>query len=393
MSTQHDVLIVGGGNAGISLAAKLVRDGVGRVGVVDGQRVHRYRPMLNYAAGGQADMDRFERPMRSVIPDGVTWVPDHVAAVDPLEREVVTDTGLTLGYRQLVLCPGLSPWWGAIDGLREAYAEGWAVSAHVPEYVDAARFALARVRAGDRVVFCVPPEPASCGGTVLKAAFLACAAWEQAGILEGLDVHVVTPFARLLDRPTIDDALDDAVRRYGIHVHPGAEVSAVDHESREVVLSTGERIADVALAYVTPVSHAPEFIAEAGLGDGGSAGLAAVDPETMRHPHHPDVWALGDAAALQTRPSGGALRRQVKVLAQNIQAAESGGELQHYDGYTVIPVTVDRDELVLDEHVRDGSQDRSIPGLDITKPRRSLYVFDRYGQPRIYWHRLLKGKV
>ena len=198
------------------------------------------------------------------------------------------------------------------------------------------------------------------------------------------------PFASSLARSACTDA---AVARYGIHVHAGAEVNAVDHEAREVVLNTGERITDVAAAYITPVVRAPEFIAEAGLADDGEAGLAAADPATLRHPVHPHVWALGDAAALGTRPSGGALRRQVKILAQNIQAADAGKPLQKYDGYTVIPVMVSRDELVLDEHVRDGSEDRSIPGVDLTKPRKSTAAFDRLGQPRIYWHRLLKGKV
>ncbi|MDO4238800.1 FAD-dependent oxidoreductase [Micrococcus sp.] len=393
MTEQYDILIVGGGNAGISLAAKLARDGAGRIGVADGTQLHRYRPMLNYAAGGQADMAAFERPMRAVIPEGVEWIPDHVVAVDPEERTAVTFTGLSVGFRHLVLCPGLYPWWGAIDGLREAYGAGWAASAHVPEYVDSARKLLAGVTAGDRVVANVPAEPSSCGGTVLKALFLACAAWEKAGILGDVDVHLVTPYARILDRHTIDDALAEAAAAYGIHVHAGAEVNAVDHAAREVVLSTGERIDDVAAAYITPVVRAPEFITEAGLEDGGAAGLVAVDPETMRHRLYPHVWALGDAAALDTRPSGGALRRQVKVLAQNIQAADAGKPLQTYDGYTVIPVMVGRDELVLDEHVRDGSEDRSIPGVDVTKPRKSTAAFDRFGQPRIYWQRLLKGKV
>ena len=393
MTKQYDILIVGGGNAGISLAAKLQRDGAGRIAVADGTPLHRYRPMLNYAAGGQADMDRFERPMRSVVPEGVEWIPDYVVGVDVEERTVLTFTGLTVGFRHLVLCPGLTPWWGAIDGLREAYGAGWAASAHVPEYVDSARRLLAGVAAGDRVVANVPPEPSSCGGTVLKALFLACAAWERAGILEDVDVHLVTPYRRILDRHTIDDALAAAAAEYGIQVHTQAEVSAVDHEAREVVLSTGERIADVAAAYVTPVVRGPGFLTEAGLADGGGAGLVDVDPETMRHREHPSVWALGDAAALDTRPSGGALRRQVKVLAENIQAADAGKPLQKYDGYTVIPVMVSRDELVLDEHVRDGSEDRSIPGVDVTKPRKSTAAFDRFGQPRIYWHRLLKGKV
>jgi len=27
------------------------------------------------------------------------------------------------------------------------------------------------------------------------------------------------------------------------------------------------------------------------------------------------------------------------------------------------------------------------------RPRRSTFVFDRYLEPQIYWHRLLKGNV
>ena len=111
MTEQYDILIVGGGNAGVSLAAALRRKRQGRVAIADGQQLHRYRPMLNYAAGGQADMARFERPMRAVIPDGVEWIPDHVVAVDAEERTAVTSTGLTVGFRHLVLCPGLTPWW------------------------------------------------------------------------------------------------------------------------------------------------------------------------------------------------------------------------------------------------------------------------------------------
>lgn len=390
----HDVVIVGGGNAGVSLAAKLRRDGLERVALVDGQQVHRYRPMLNYAAAGQADMERFERPMRAVIPDGVTWVPEFAAAVDPDAGEVATESGLRVRGRHLVLCPGLTPRWEATPGLREAYAAGWAVSAHVPEYIGATSAALAGVGRGDHVVFSVPPEPASCGGTVLKAMFLMLDAWRRAGVLDDMHVRLVTPYAGLLDRPeTLEGALASAVGEYGVRVHRGAVVERVDASAGVVTLSTGERLAGVSLAYVTPEHQAPAFIREAGLDDGGAAGLADVDPLTMRHRRHPGVWALGDAAQLQTRPSGGALRRQVKILSQNIAAADAGRPLQEYDGYTVIPVAVSRDELVLDEHVRGGAESRSIPGVDMTKPRRATYAFDRYGQPRIYWNRLLKGKV
>ena len=102
---QSEVLIVGGGNAGISLAAKLLRDGVSGVTVVAPQPLHRYKPLLNYVGGGEATMADLERPMADVVPDGCTWMRDAVAAVDADTSTVRTRLGRTLRYSTLVALP------------------------------------------------------------------------------------------------------------------------------------------------------------------------------------------------------------------------------------------------------------------------------------------------
>ena len=96
---QHEVLVVGGGNAGISLAARLLRDGVRDVTVVAPQPVHRYKPLLNYVSGGEATMADLERPMEDVVPDGCGWVRDGVEAVDPVAMTVRTRGGRVLHRR------------------------------------------------------------------------------------------------------------------------------------------------------------------------------------------------------------------------------------------------------------------------------------------------------
>ena len=90
---------------------------------------------------------------------------------------------------------------------------------------------------------------------------------------------------------------------------------------------------------------------------------------------------------------GGALRKQVPVVAHNIAARRTGAPMNRYPGYTVAPVTTDRRRLLLGEFDRDGTPDPTVRWPDLARPRRSLLVFDRYLEPRIYWHRLLKGKV
>lgn len=394
MVAAYDTVIVGAGNAGVSLAARLRRDGVHDIALIDPNPVHRYRPMLNYAAAGQARMDRYERPVASVVPDGVDLLPHAAMRVDPDGQTVSLDGGTRIAYRDLVLCPGLTPQWDAIPGLRDAFVDGWAVSAHVPEYVGRTRAALVRLRAGT-VVFSVPPEPASCGGTVLKALLLACDRWRREGLLERLDIHLVTPFAGVLGLDRLDARLRPYLDLSGVTVHERTRIEAVDHQSRTVTTAgpAGTVVDEVELAYVTPHSQAPQFVADSGLGSGDDAALVEVDPHTLRHIRVENIWGLGDAATVGTRPSGGALRAQVPVVADNLRAARDGSAMTHYDGYTVVPIAVTRDRLTLDEHDGQGRPAPSVRGIDLTVPRRSTYLFDRVVQPVVYSRKILRGRV
>ena len=122
-------------------------------------------------------------------------------------------------------------------------------------------------------------------------------------------------------------------------------------------------------------------------------GLDDIDPYTLRSRRHESIWALGDAAAVATRPSGGALRPQVAILSHNIAAARRGKPMRRYDGYTVVPITVSRRKLVLVEVDRDGRSKPSVPFVDPIKPRRATWFFDRYVLPAIYFRRILRGRV
>lgn len=88
-----DVLIIGGGNAGISAAGRLIRQGVTDVAVVETQRVHTYRPLLSYVGGGQASMRSAERTQRSVTPRKCTWLEDSAVVVDAPARTVRCASG------------------------------------------------------------------------------------------------------------------------------------------------------------------------------------------------------------------------------------------------------------------------------------------------------------
>jgi sulfide:quinone oxidoreductase len=331
---HHEVLVVGAGNAGISLAAKLVRDGATDVAILDAAPVHRYRPLLNYVGAGEASMRRLERPLAAVVPDGCTWIREGVAAVDPSACTVTTREGRTLAYSTLVLCPGLDEEWDATPGLAAAYDAGWACSTFVPRAAPRVWPALRSLRRGS-VVFTVPPEPAPCAATALKPLFMACDHWRRAGVLPDLDVRLVLPGRTVLGLPRADVRLEHALASYGVEVLREARVTHVDAEARAVGVSTpdGEReLTGLDAAHVVPHYRGHRWLEESGLTSPTSAGLVDVDPATLRHRRHDRIWSIGDAADLGIRPSGGALRPQVAVLAANLAAAATGEPLQRYDG-------------------------------------------------------------
>lgn len=390
-----NVLVVGGGNAGISLAARLLRDGVTDVTVVAPQPVHRYKPLLNYVAAGEASMAELERPMAEVVPDGCSWIRDAVEAVDPAARTVRTRGGRTLHWSTLVLCPGLVEDWDATPGLQRAYAEGWAASSYVPGSTPLVWPGIRSVRSGS-AVFTVPPEPASCGPTALKPLLMACDHWQRAGVLGDVRVSLVLPEATATGIPEADRYLEEVFAGYGVEVLREARIERVDGDLRSITVSTpgGPRVLeDVTFAHAVPHYRAPRWIADSGLAADAAPGLVDVDPETMRHRRHGSVWGLGDAADLATRPSGGALRKQVHALSKNITAAEKGRSMQRYNGYTVMPITVSHRKLMLNEVDRDHQAQPSVPFLDPFVPRRWQWLFDRYGLPQVYWRRILRGRV
>ncbi len=389
---HHDVLIVGGGNAGISLAARLLREGARDVAVVESESVHRYRPLLNYVGAGQATMDSLERPAAAVMPDGCTWIQERVVSVDTRGPSVLMRGGRQVGCTTLVLCPGLEEDWDATPGLAESYAAGWAGSTFVVESAPQVWPALRDLSSG-RVVFTMPPEPAPCGATALKPLFLACDHWRRAGVLPDLDVHLVLPGPSPLGLQKPDRLLEQTLTDYGVQVLRDARVTGLGERRVTVRTAEGEQVLDdLAYAHVVPHYRAPGWIAESGLAGAGGAGLVDVDASTLRHRHHPALWSLGDVADLGTRPSGGGLRKQVAVLAHNIRAAPTG-HLKHYDGYTVMPITVSRRRLMLVEVDREGRPTPTVPFPDLVRPRRLTFWADRYGLLVTYYRRILRGKV
>src|SRR5512140_2132881 len=96
---RHQVVVVGGGNAGISVAARLRRANKGLdVAIVEPSEKHYYQPHWTLVGGGVFDKRVTEHTEQSVIPSGVTWLREAVSEICPEENGLLTASGKRIGY-------------------------------------------------------------------------------------------------------------------------------------------------------------------------------------------------------------------------------------------------------------------------------------------------------
>ena len=398
MAAQHEVVIIGGGNAGISLAARLQRYGVKDVAVIEPKDHHLYQPLFSHIAGGRAQAQEAIRSQESVTPQGVTWIHDAAAGIDAAANTVTLASGSTVAYGQLVVCPGLQYDWDAVPGLAEAVHSPSGASHYEFELASKA-WTLLRSMTSGTAVFTMPAGPIKCGGAAQKPMYLACDYWREQGLLDRIRVVMVQPYPTVFGVPEVDRELDRKIAEYGIELRTNSELVGVDAAGqtatiRDLAAGTVEDLHYDVLNAVPPQS-APDWLKATDLpAAGDTGGFVEVDWQTLRHLRYPNVWSLGDAAGTTNSKSGGALRKQTKVVAKNLVAARKGKRLPaKYNGYSVCPFTVSRDTVVFAEFDDRFRPMPTIPRVPTWNESKLSWVVDRDLFPKIYWNLILKGRA
>ena len=394
--TQHfKVLILGGGSAGISVAARLRKTlAAGEIAIVDPAQTHYYQPLWTLVGGGDAKKESTARPQSSVIPEGVTWIKEAVAAVHPDETTVLTASEGTLTYDYLVVCPGLELHWAGVEGLEGNVGKDGICSNYSYETVDSTWAEIQKFDGGT-AVFTHPATPIKCGGAPQKIMYLAADYWRKKGILHRCDIVFMIATPKIFTVDHYGKELVKVAQRYGIDVRYQQNLVAVDaarHEATFAHTATGDKTElEYKMMHVTPPMRAPAFVREGALGD--KAGWVEVDKHSLRHTRYPNIFSLGDASNLPTSKTGAAIRKQAPVCAQNLLAVINGKEpTARYDGYTSCPLVTGYGKLILAEFDYDLKPKETFP-IDQSKERWSMYQLKKRMLPKLYWNGMLKGRA
>ncbi|ADH88309.1 protein of unknown function DUF442 [Ancylobacter novellus DSM 506] len=395
-----DVVIVGGGAAGIATASSLLKRRPSLdIAIVEPAECHYYQPGWTMVGAGVFQPDTTRVPMGAVMPDRVTWIRQAAAGFAPETKEVTLADGSSVRYRALVAAPGLRLAWEAIQGLPEALGRNGVTSNYRFDLAPYTFRTASSVKPG-RALFTQPAMPIKCAGAPQKAMYLSCDIWREAGLLPRMEVEFHNAGGVLFGVPSYVPALMEYVERYGIDLNFGSTLVAVDGDARVATFErkatdgTVERVErGFEMLHAVPPQKPLDFVAASPLA--GAGGWIDVDPATLRHMRYPDVFALGDATNTTNAKTAAAARKQAPVVAVNVLAALEGkAPAAQYDGYGSCPLTVERGKIVLAEFGYGGVLLPTFPKwiLDGTRPTRLAWFLKDRMLPPIYWHAMLKGR-
>jgi NADH dehydrogenase len=323
------VLVLGGGFAGSYVARELGQTGAT---IVNPTNFMLYTPLLPEAAAGSVEPRHVAVPLRTMCPDA-DLVLGSVVGLDAARRvaHVESEAGrFAIAYAELVVALGSVTRVPDVPGLRE---RSFGLK-DLPDAIRLRNHVLRQIELADalpehaarRLTFVIAGGGFAGVETLAEVHELVADALRRHPRLRGVQPRwvLLEGSERILGQ--LPERLADFAARTlggrGVEIATGTTLAAID--AHGATLSDGTRIPTETVVWTAGVTPNP-LLAELGL-PRDRRGRVPVD-ETLRVAGSPNIWALGDCAAVPNEATPGAVDpatcqhalRQARALARNLR--------------------------------------------------------------------------
>ena len=429
------IVIVGGGLAGMSTAARLTLNlSNPDITVIEPEALSvSYQPGQTLVAAGIWDASDIAYNRDDFVPDGVKVIEDKVIDFDPKNNQVTTAKGQVVPYDYLIVATGLQLDFERIKGLEEAgraYSSGdntkllkalgddgicslYTAEGATKTWEQLQKY-IAQAKSGKKTkfVFTHPSTPIKCGGAPKKIIYLTNSRLKEAGARENAEIVFYPNGGAMFGVPEYHDAILQQFKREDfkwhyrhnlIEVEPENKIAVFDSKWQEKgewdpvmkefeVIAKHEKLrVPYDFLHITPPQLAPREVRESDLGS--AKGWVPVNKETLQHYQYGNVFAIGDVAQVPMGKTGGSVRKQYKVLVDNLIAKMEGKPLpSKYAGYTVCPLITSIGTVMMAEFDWTVTPTPSFP-LDPLVERWVFWLMKVYALKPMTMYGMLAGRA
>ncbi|MEA1891558.1 MAG: FAD/NAD(P)-binding oxidoreductase [Campylobacterota bacterium] len=431
------IVIVGGGLAGMSIAARINNTiSNADITVIEPDPLSvSYQPGQTLVGGGIWDRSEIVYKRDDKLPSGVKLIKGSATAFDPANNSLTVDGETKVDYDQLIIATGLMLNYAAIDGLDGVITSSGTDNAatrakigkngvHSIYFQDGAAdtwkgiqelIAKAKAHKGPeklQAVFTHPNTPIKCGGAPKKIMYLTNAQLEKAGVRDKVELTFYPNGGKMFGVPEYHDAIVQQYKDRDFKWHYKHNLIAIDTDSKVatfnhhwtekgawdedleeygIELKSEEVEVKYDFIHVTPPMKAPDEVGNSPVGSG--KGWVPVKKETLQHVKYANVWCLGDVAAVPMGKTGGSARKQYKVVVDNMISTMEGRSLESkYHGYTVCPLITSIGTVMLAEFNWTKKPTPMVP-LDPTQERWIWWLLKVYALKPMTVMGMLSGRA
>ncbi len=393
----HRIVILGGGTGGTLTANRLLKafGDDADITVVDHDDRHIYQPALIFVPFGLADPEEIVRSRSAQLHEGIHFILADVDRVETADSAAHLSSGTVLHYDVLIVATGTRLQPEETEGLT---GTGWNETAFTFYDLDGAvalRDAL-RDFDGGRLVVNIVDMPIKCPVAPLEFSFLADWHFAERGIRDKVDITYVTPLDGAFTKPIASKTFGGLLEEKHIALETEFATGEVDGAAG-VLKSWDEREIPYDLLVTIPV-HAGAAFVERSPGLGDDLGFVTSDHRTLQSKAAPNVFVIGDAAALPTSKAGSVTHFEGETLVTNVRRFLAGEDLEpSFDGHANCFIETGFSKALLIDFNYDTEP---LPGrfpephvgpLPLLKESR-LNHLGKLMFEWMYWHVLLPGR-
>lgn len=395
MNKKHQIVIIGAGTAGVSVAARLAkkRDQNLDIAIIDPSTKHYYQPQWTLVGAGVFDKAVTEKKQEDVLPKSVRWYNNKVESFHPANNIITLENSEKIEYEYLIVTAGIQMDWHKIEGLKETLGKNGVCSNYSFDTVDKTWEYIKNLKPGDKALFTQPPMPIKCAGAPQKILYLAEEFLVNKGIRQTVDIDFYLAGPKIFGVEKYKEALEKVLVIKNLNPHYEHNLVSIDGENKTATFQIGNELITkkFTMIHVVPPMSSPNFIKNSPLAN--DAGWVNVDKFTTQHIEYKNVFSIGDCSSLPTSRTAAAIRKQAPILVKNLLSLMHNKPLTaKYDGYASCPLVTGYKSCILAEFDYDGNPMETFP-FNQAKERYSMYLMKAYGLPLLYWEGMLKGRV